>query len=92
MRLESGSAGPLWEGVGRWPWMLHLPVRGFHVTCECSLCLLTAGDIYEVLFRSTCEAGSTGAGPGGFVEVYMMEGTLFFFLIFFFLFFFISTF
>lgn len=45
-------------------------VWGLHMTCERNLFLLTAEGISEGLFRITCEAGSTGAGPGGFVKVY----------------------
>lgn len=47
-----------------------LPVWGFQMTCEHSLFLLTSEGMSEGLFRITCEAGSTGPGPGSFAELY----------------------
>lgn len=46
------------------------PVWGLQMTCGRSLFLLPAEGVSEGLLRITCEAGSTGAGPGGFVKVY----------------------
>ena len=66
--LLGGSGRVLGTGQG----CFCLPIWGFQMTSEHNLFLLTAEGMSEGLFRITCEAGPTGPGPGGFVEVYII--------------------
>ena len=72
---QGGSAGLPWEPLGCWPWVLLLPVRGFTWPVNA----LDASWQLGPSAKSCLEAGEGGspeACPGGFVDVYTMEGTL----------------